>query len=213
MNFPKGLVYLSGYFLWLVAFLNNEKQEIIISFSVRKYSYDIAKAKCLECYYCLLHKYKFKPLNISGVIDIVLESDIECKNYNLLDYSSEDIMSLEYLFLYFSPSSYVLHNNTLYKKISRKNQELHKQYDKLFPGQYVHLNTYQTYEITNNDLIDNNIKCANAEMVSNIYNDKLYQDDKNKFISPRNEQNILGTMIYNNQEEYHDVNMDRSLFI
>ncbi|SCM11176.1 transcription factor with AP2 domain(s), putative [Plasmodium chabaudi adami] len=142
---PKGIVYLSGYFLWVVLFLNQNNKEVIISFSVRKYGFERARTKCIECYYILLNKYAFRPINISGVIDLILENDLESKSYNLLDYSNENIISLEHLFYFFSPSSYVLKNNTLYKKINN-NTPLASYYDSIFPGEYEQISSLDIFQ-------------------------------------------------------------------
>ncbi|CDU20227.1 AP2 domain transcription factor, putative [Plasmodium yoelii] len=142
---PKGIVYLSGYFLWVVLYLNKNNKEIIISFSVRKYGFEKARAKCIECYYILLNNYGFKPINISGVIDLILENDLESKSYNLLDYSTENIISLEHLFYFFSPSSYILKNNTLYKKINN-NTTLTSYYDSIFPGEYEQISSLDIFQ-------------------------------------------------------------------
>ncbi|KJP85256.1 hypothetical protein AK88_05125 [Plasmodium fragile] len=152
INFPKGIVYLSGYFLWVLLFLNHNNKEVVISFSARKYSFETAKARCFECYYCLLYKYKFRPINISGVVDLILETDLECKNYNLLDYQAEEIMPLDYLFHFFAPSNYVLQNGVIYKRLllnqhHREGYQWRQKYDSLFPSEYVSLDTFQTYEI------------------------------------------------------------------
>ncbi|CAD2102154.1 transcription factor with AP2 domain(s), putative [Plasmodium vinckei brucechwatti] len=162
---PKGIVYLSGYFLWVILFLNKNNKEVIISFSVRKYGFERARAKCIECYYILLNKYAFRPINISGVIDLILENDLESKSYNLLDYSNENIISLEHLFYFFSPSSYVLKNNTLYKKINN-NTALTSYYDSIFPGEYEQissLDTFQKFEVCHK--IDETNEFTNATSI------------------------------------------------
>ncbi|CRH01663.1 transcription factor with AP2 domain(s), putative [Plasmodium relictum] len=196
LKFPKGVVYLSGYFLWVALFLNKNNKEIIFSFSVRKYSFENAKARCIECYYCLLHKYKFHPINISGVIDLVLESDIECKSYNLLDYSSEELISLEYLFHYFSPSNYIIKDDTVYKKFSSIEKDLHKEYDQMFPNEYVHLDNYQSYETRDNYLCNEiymNNECnffSNSCNNTSIRDDSIYVDDDSKMEQNTFKENI-----------------------
>ncbi|EUD67726.1 hypothetical protein C922_01915 [Plasmodium inui San Antonio 1] len=158
IKFPKGIVYLSGYFLWVLLFLNHNNKEVIISFSARKYSFETAKAKCFQCYYFLLYKYRFRPINISGVVDLILETDLECKSYNLLDYEAEEIMPLDCLFHFFAPSNYVLQNGVIYKRLLlnrhvREGDLWREQYDSLFPNEYVSLDNFQTYEIEDDYLV------------------------------------------------------------
>ncbi|CRG95135.1 transcription factor with AP2 domain(s), putative [Plasmodium gallinaceum] len=195
LKFPKGVVYLSGYFLWAVLFLNKNNKEIIVSFSVRKYSFENARARCIECYYCLLYKYKFHPVNISGVIDLVLESDIECKSYNLLDYSSEELISLEYLFHYFSPSNYIIKNDIVYKKISYIEKDLHKEYDQMFPNEYVHLDNYQSYEMQDKYLYSELYMNKECNFFSNSCNSTSIRDDNIYINNSKVDQNIFNENI------------------
>ncbi|ANQ09415.1 Transcription factor with AP2 domain(S) [Plasmodium coatneyi] len=161
IKFPKGVVYLSGYFLWVLLFLNHNNKEVVISFSARKYSFETAKSRCFECYYFLLYKYKFRPINISGVIDLILETDLECKNYNLLDYEAEKIMPLDCLFYFFAPSNYVLQNGVIYKRLlldqhNREGYLWREEYNSLFPSEYVSLDTFQRYEIEDDYFVATN---------------------------------------------------------
>ncbi|KMZ79241.1 hypothetical protein PVIIG_01715 [Plasmodium vivax India VII] len=152
VKFPKGVVYLSGYFLWVLLFLNHNNKEVVISFSARKYSFETAKDRCFQCYYCLLHTYKFRPINMSGIVDLILETDLESKNYNLLDYEGEEMMPLDCLFHFFAPSNYVLQNGVIYKRLLHNQPHLEghlrgEKYDSLFPSEYVSLDDFQTYQI------------------------------------------------------------------